>query len=70
MHNRAAGPFGNVGYVVECSIVDKQFGGTAGVFTTTGAGTAIVSGDVLEISGPASADATLANIAFNLLGTR
>jgi hypothetical protein len=44
--------------------------GTAGVFLTTGAGTTIVSGDVLEISGPASADATLANIAFNLLGTR
>jgi hypothetical protein len=46
-------------------------GGTSPTFTTTGGSAqSFAAGDLLSIVGPASADATLADIGFTLAGTR
>jgi hypothetical protein len=43
--------------------------GTTGAFTQASAQT-FAPGDILEVSGPATADATLANVGFTLQGYR
>jgi len=44
--------------------------GTTGAFTISGSPYTVAAGHVLTITGPASADATLANANFTLAGTR
>ena len=43
--------------------------GTVGTISVT-ASTSFAAGDILSLTGPATADATLANIAVTLAGTR
>lgn len=44
--------------------------GTVGVFATTGTTVSFAAGDVIELQGPSSPDATLANISFTFAGVR
>lgn len=56
----------------------KKNGGSIGTITFTtsgdgvyaGSGDSIVAGDIITVTGPASHDTTLADIALNILGTR
>ncbi len=55
--------FGSIGSITFAA------GGHAGTFVTSGA-VAFAAGDFLKISGPSSADATLASVAVTLVGNR